>query len=663
MATNTFIKRKSHLPRLSSKGKVILIITLFVLIALMLEGMIYLQGNVFDGVRSYVRGEGLWAKAQKDAVFYLTRYSYSFAETDFLAYQKSVQVILGDQQARLALQETPPNTQAAQGGFLQGQNDLRDIDSMIWFFRNFHNVTYMREAIEIWQRADQKIAELIAIGGDLRQEIKTVGKSSQQIHVLRNRLEHLDNELLKLENRFSFTLGEGARWVKNATWLMSITMLIGFVGIGIIVSLQIIKRITRAENELIASESRFRSLKDSNTLGIVSWDINGLIHEANDIFLDMLGYQADDLSAGVINWREITPKEFLVRDRRAIQELVENGHCEPFEKALLHKHGHSIPVYVGASLLDGDAEQGIAFVMDLSERKKSEEQLRLAATVFDASTDGILITDPSASIISANQALCSMFGYEKHELKGKTPRVLQSGTTPDEKYREIWDSLNQQGYWQGDIIDRHKNGALLPMRLSISSVKDPHGEVSHFVAILSDISQRKAEEAQLRHMAHHDTLTGLPNRVLLNDRIEHLIKRANRNQSQFAILFFDLNNFKPINDLFGHTVGDKLLRVVADRLTNAVRSSDTVARIGGDEFIVLVEDIEDRYIVNGIIDKTLMAVARPCRIDEHDIEISISVGTSIYPSDGLDMISLIHHADVAMYSMKGESRPDGQPRR
>ena len=210
-------------------------------------------------------------------------------------------------------------------------------------------------------------------------------------------------------------------------------------------------------------------------------------------------------------------------------------------------------------MLAGNQEQGIAYVMDLSERKKAEQQLKLAATVFAASSDGILITDSSARIVSVNQALCAMTGYSEGELLGQPPSILQSGYTTDEEYNRMWEALNKSGQWQGDVIDRKKDGALIPMRVSINQVKNADNQLTHYVAILSDITERKAAEEHLRHIALHDPLTGLANRVLFNDRLEQAIKLATRNNTKFAVLFLDLDKFKPVNDLFGHKIGDKLI--------------------------------------------------------------------------------------------------------
>ncbi|MDP1971186.1 MAG: diguanylate cyclase, partial [Methylobacter sp.] len=357
------------------------------------------------------------------------------------------------------------------------------------------------------------------------------------------------------------------------------------------------------------------------------------------------------------NWRDITPIEFQQRDQQAINELLTQGRCEPFEKALIHKQGHWVPIYIGAAMLVGNQEQGIAYVMDLSERKKAEQQLKLAATVFAGSSDGILITDSSTHIVSVNQALCAMTGYNESELLGQPPSILQSGYTTDEEHKLLWESLNKSGQWQGDIMDRTKNGALIPMRISINQIKNADNQLTHYVAILSDISERKAEEEHLRHIAHHDPLTGLANRVLFNDRLEQAIKLATRNNTQFAVLFMDLDKFKPVNDLFGHKIGDKLLQKVADRLTRSVRETDTVTRLGGDEFVILLENIADQEMVEKLLNPIIATIGNVYHIDDYDIEIGVSAGISIYPNHGTDAKTLLHHADIAMYATKELKRP------
>lgn len=640
----------------STEKKVLLIVTFFILIAFALAGMLYLQGNIFNGVRAYVRGEGLWAKAQKDAVLYLERYSYTRVESDYRMFENAVLVNLGDRSARIALSSKPPQREKAIKGFLEGNNDPADVDGLIWFFLNFRHISYVHDAIVIWAEADEEIAKLITLGKAIQTEFGRQKPDEKQIVQLRLQLQQLNEKLLELENRFSTVLGEGARWVKQTIWLASVVILLLFVSIGIYLSRQIIVSITRGEQALLASESRFRSLRDSDTIGIISWRMNGLIDEANAFFLNMLGYTKSDLKAGMIDWKNMTPKEWQASDGQAVEELLEYGRCQPFEKEMMHKDGHLVPVFVGASLLEGDSGHGIAYVMDLSERKKAEEELKLASAVFSSSREGILIADASMNIVSVNRAFVQMTGYEESELIGKKPSILKSGHTTREQYRMIFTALEGEGAWSGDIIDRRKEGELLPLHVSISSVKNKGGVPTHYIAIMSDNSEHKAREEHLNHIAHHDPLTGLPNRVLFNDRVKQAIEEAKRKNSSFTVLFLDLDRFKPINDTFGHKVGDQVLQTVARELQQIVREIDTVTRIGGDEFVILLKEVGRRENVEKICRKISETVSAPIYIGGEKIQVGVSVGFSIYPDDGEDIKALLDCADNAMYAIKQKGK-------
>lgn len=641
---------------LSTTGKVKLIIALFVVIAVCLAGMIDLQGNIFNGVRSYVRGEGLWAKAQKDAVLNLEHYSYSCDEADLQAFRNTMQVWQGDSVGRSALEKSPPDEAAARAGFILGRNAPEDVESLIWFFLHFSNVSYMRDAIQIWQQGDAKMHELEAVADAMHVEVASGHAAPVRMGAYRAQLQQLSVQLNTLENRFSFVLGEGARWVRRAVWLASLAALALSVGSALLISRQIIMSIGRAEEKLRASESRFRSLQDANTIGIASWNMDGRFTDANDLLLDMLGYSRTELESGKLSWKSMTPPEYLARDQQALTQLASKGYCEPFEKALLHKYGDRVPVYVGASMIDGDSQNGIAYILDIRERKQAEEQLRLAAVVFDASSNGILITDASMRTLSVNSALCRITGFGAGEMIGDTPRILHSGYTTAEQYQAIWNALFNKGHWHGDMIDRSKGGELLPLSVSISRVVDDRNITTHYVVIMNDISERKAEEAHLWHIAHHDMLTGLPNRTLFNDRIEQLIKQAARSGGQFALLFYDLDSFKPVNDRYGHELGDKVLKTVAARLKMHVRDTDTVTRLGGDEFVILLAGISGPDVVEQMLHKTVATLCEPCVIDGNAIDIRVSAGMSIYPVHGTDSQSLINHADAAMYRVKHRSR-------
>jgi diguanylate cyclase (GGDEF)-like protein/PAS domain S-box-containing protein len=635
---------------------VMAIVALFVLITLLLAGIIYIEGRVLDGVRSYVRGEGLWAKSQKDAVLYLERYSYSDADADYFAFERSIRVMAGDRNARMALLESPHNLADARLGFLQGQNDAEDVDSLIWFFLNFRRISYMHDAIEIWEQGDRKINELLLMGEEFRREITAKNVHPEHLQALRARLHVLNTELLDLENRFSQVLGEGARWARTTVWRLSVVLLVVFVGAGIVVSRRIIRAIAQSERELLISESRFSSLKASNTIGIASWRMDGQVMEANDLLLNMLGFSRTDLNEGRLNWTKLTPVELRGRDQEAIQELETYGRCEPYEKSFFHKDGHTVPVFLGASMLKDDKEQGIAFVMDMSERKKAEEALQLAALVYQSSGEAIIVTDAGNHIIAINPAFTVLTGYTLEEVYGRDPKLLSSGRHDKGFYDAMWRSIIANGSWQGEIWNCRKNGEVYAEWLTINTIYHQDGSVHRRVALFSDISEKKKAEEIIKHQANFDILTGLPNRRMVHDRLDQHIKKSRRAGLPLALLFIDLDRFKEVNDVLGHEMGDLLLREAARRMLGCVRESDTVGRLGGDEFIIILGELDTLESVNRIARDLLASLSSPFMLGDETARISASIGISRYPDDAEDVAMLFRNADQAMYTVKREGR-------
>lgn len=640
-----------HLPM---KYKILMIVGLFILICLALVGLSFLQADTMNGVRSYVRGEGLWAKGQKDAVYYLQAYAHSREQQDFMKYLDALRVPQGDHQARVMLQSGNPQYSKVYAQFLIGQNHPDDIDGMIQFFLRFEHFPYMRDAIAIWTEGDRLIAKLQQLGDELYQA-REAGEMETVAALLKS-LDELNGQLVVLENDFSLVLGEGARWIKSTLMGVSLALLITMIIAALLVTRQIVRGIEKTEKELKISENRFRSLYQYDMLGILDWHGDGRVLDANEAFLKMVGYQPQDIAEGRLNWRNLTPEDNVARDQAALSEIAANGYCRPFEKEFFHRDGHRVPIYLGAALLDGEEERGICFAVDHSERKRAETELRLAATVFNASSNGIMITDEKMRIIALNRAFCQMSGYRQEEMLGKKPGALRSGLMPATLYQQLEAGLNENGYWQGDMLDRAKDGGILPVHLSISTVHDAAGELCNYVAIFTDIRERKESEEKLRKMAHHDFLTGLANRSLFHDRLNQTIQRAKRNAFKFALLFVDLDRFKPVNDEFGHEIGDKLLQEVASRLQGIVRENDTVARLGGDEFVILLEELTSRQVVADIAAEVIAGINQPCQIDGHQIEVGGSVGITIYPDDSGDREGILRCADYAMYAAKADGR-------
>jgi diguanylate cyclase (GGDEF)-like protein/PAS domain S-box-containing protein len=304
----------------------------------------------------------------------------------------------------------------------------------------------------------------------------------------------------------------------------------------------------------------------------------------------------------------------------------------------------------------GKAKYLLGISEDITDRRHAEEQLRIAARAFENTADGVIIYDAQRRIVSVNKSFSTVTGYQEHEVVGKHAEFLRSDKHDRAFFRDVDNVVDENGRWQGEMMRRRKNGEVFPSLCSVSAVKDARGAITNYVTVFNDISSFKEYEAKLEFIAHHDSLTGLPNRALFQERFRQALTRARRRDGTVAVLFVDLDQFKTINDSLGHHVGDKLLQVVATRLQTCVRETDVVARLGGDEFTIMVDDLRDSQDAGKIAEKLLSVLADPIELDEHNLVMSASIGISCYPHDGPDAETLLKNADAAMYAAKEGGR-------
>lgn len=287
---------------------------------------------------------------------------------------------------------------------------------------------------------------------------------------------------------------------------------------------------------------------------------------------------------------------------------------------------------------------------------QAQAELKRYATVFTNAREGMVITDDQARIVAVNPAFTEITGYSLGEVTGNTPAVLSSGRQDRDYYRKMWQDLLERGQWQGEIWNRRKGGDIYPEWLSIAAVRDGEGQTTHYIGIFSDVTERKEAEARIHHLAHHDALTGLPNRLLMQDRLGQAIREAKRCGSQVGILFMDLDRFKWINDTLGHDAGDHLLRTITQRCLKVLRESDTLARLGGDEFVAILPGLHQAQDAGLVARKLLHAITQPCMLGSHELSVTCSIGIAVYPNDGATDSLLLRNADAAMYRAKSEGR-------
>ncbi|HCK81508.1 MAG TPA: hypothetical protein DIC59_08585, partial [Candidatus Competibacteraceae bacterium] len=398
------------------------------------------------------------------------------------------------------------------------------------------------------------------------------------------------------------------------------------------------------------------ALLDNVSVGIVLIK-QRIITRCNRRFEELFGYDAQEMLGQSTKIMYPTEEFYQEIGQRAYTALA-RGESYLEEVWFKRKDGGQFRGSLNGKAVEaGDPHEGSVWICtDLTAQRRDQERAQLAASVFESTVEGIMITGADQAILAINRAFTEITGYTEQEVLGKNPRLLSSGRQTPEFYGQMWKAIQQSGKWRGEIWNRRKNGDEFPELLSVNMVRDAEGRLTHYVGVFSDISAQKDAEQQLSFLAHHDPLTGLPNRVLFNDRLTHAIDRAARDGGQLAVMFIDLDRFKDVNDTLGHQIGDQLLRSTARKFQRAIRASDTLARLGGDEFALLVEDIHEVSDAVMVAQKLLAAFARPFSLAEHEIHISASIGISFYPSDGAEVRELVKNADAAMYRTKAKGR-------
>ncbi len=380
-------------------------------------------------------------------------------------------------------------------------------------------------------------------------------------------------------------------------------------------------------------------------------DASGKFDRANPRFAEVCGCEVPE------NAQDLFEGEEREKIRNWMEEVFENGYSG-IEAEFRVASGETVPYYFTGhrSVIDGETRL-IGIGADNTERKRAEDALEVTASVFENSQEAVLITDSDNVIVDVNPAFTRITGYGREEVLGKNPNLLSSGRQDHAFYEEMWNSLENRKFWRGEIWNRKKSGEIYAELLSISLIHDRNGRLLRHVGVFSDISHIKMHEAELNRIAHYDALTGIPNRVLLGDRMKQAIIRTRREGNMLAVCYLDLDGFKSINDTYGHKSGDDVLVETAKRIGLAVRGGDTVARLGGDEFVVVLVGIERGEECAGTLDRILAAIGQPIRIsEERTISVGASIGVSLFPLDDEDPDTLLRHADQAMYLAKQSGR-------
>jgi len=414
----------------------------------------------------------------------------------------------------------------------------------------------------------------------------------------------------------------------------------------------------RSETALSESEARFRQLFERHHDVMLLIDHqSGIIVDANPAAAEFYGYPLKTLRGMNVSQINTQPESEIHPQR---QKAIAGKQGEfVFEHRLANGNVRTVEAHISTVNYSGKS-LFFSIINDITERKQTETELRIAATAFE-SQESLLITDVDGVVLRVNNAFIECTGYAAEEIIGQTPRLLKSGRHDAAFYAAMWDSINRTGTWQGEIWDRRKNGEIYPKWLSISAVKGSDGVITHYVGSHIDITERKAAEAEIKNLALYDSLTNLPNRRFLLDRLKQALASSRRNNQEGALLFIDLDNFKTLNDTLGHNIGDLLLQKVAQRLLSCVRESDTVARLGGDEFVVLLEDLSNQPMeaaaqIESVGEKILATLGEPYLIASKECHSTPSIGAALFNPRTVEMDELFKQADIAMYQAKKAGR-------
>ena len=417
-----------------------------------------------------------------------------------------------------------------------------------------------------------------------------------------------------------------------------------------------------ADAALIESEERLRFVLEGSDLGFWDWRIDTNEVERDPVWAEMHGYSHEEIKHTTQQWTDFIYPDDREKAWQSIQDtLDERSLIHKIEYRMMHKNGSLRWILDHAKVVQRDQDgcpiRMCGTLADITERKTAEAELRIAAAAFE-SQEGMIVTDADNVIIKVNQAFTNITGYTAREAIGQTPQHLLRSDRQDRAfYTAMWDSIQHTGAWQGEIWNRRKNGEVYPEWLTITVVKGIDGTTTHYVATLTDITERKTAEEKIKQLAFYDPLTRLPNRRLLLERLKHSIDVERREGKLLALLMLDLDRFKAVNDNLGHLAGDELLQQVATRITTRLREVDMVARLGGDEFIVLLEDINHPENAARIAEDIVADLSKPFQLSQSDdVRIGVSIGISLYPQHGDSPEMLMNSADAALYQAKDQGR-------
>jgi len=418
------------------------------------------------------------------------------------------------------------------------------------------------------------------------------------------------------------------------------------------------RRIESSGNEAKVAREQTELLLETAPDPMLAVDSGGRIRRANSMAVGYFGYPRETLLGMKVD--ALLPERYRKEHDALRSVFLQSPTHSPMERdrgKISLAGGDERDVAVSLSRFNvGEETFTTVALRDITEQRIAEEELHLAASVFDNSAESLMVTDASGIIISVNPAFTVLTGYSAAEALGQNPSLIRSDRHGPEFYKSMWQVLLKDGLWRGEIWNRKKSGEAYLEWRTIKRIDDNEGNPVRYVSVSHDITELRRKDEKIHHLAFHDALTGMPNRALLQERLEHGLERASREGTGLVVMFLDLDRFKAVNDTLGHAVGDMLLQDVARRIKGRLRVSDTLARLGGDEFVVLMEEVNDPAVCSCLAEEIITVVGQPMELSGHTVQVGTSVGIASFPKDGEDVQELMKNADTAMYAAKSAGR-------
>ncbi|QWT20212.1 EAL domain-containing protein [Bacillus sp. NP157] len=581
----------------------------------------------------FLNGESLWSKAQKQSVIDIDAYAASGRREDLESFRRNYAVLMADRWARDAIASGDYDKTEVQDAFARGGVIPEAIPGMVFIFDHFSQLPYVREAITEWRSVDASLVALEDEADRLEHAYDAGAADPATVRAARERIAMLNQYIEPRAKAFSLDIANGASWLGRVLFFT-------VLGVAFLVALLWIRFARRVLAGIRGTEERYSLLFDSAADAIFMVDeATGTILDANNRAAEWTGWPRSDLLG------------------LPLSSLFLEGSAHSGVGVLRAAEGATRPVETQSSLVVWGQQQVCqAIVRDISDRVAMEQERKIAAEALASIAEGVIIADADRRVTTTNAAHAKLTGMSLHKLRNQ--QFDATRTLPDGRPlpQSLWDDIAAGDNWLGEVESRRADGSVYPELMSISSIRDAEGRPQHYVAVVSDITARKADRQRLHHLATHDPLTGLVTRAEFERRCAEAITRAAHARGAAVVLFIDLDAFKVVNDSYSHATGDALLMRVAERIRALISPHDVAGRIGGDEFTVLLSDLRSREEALVVAEALLAAMARPFDLGDYELFVSASIGIAGYPLDGNDPVTLIANADAAMYVAKTEER-------